>query len=127
MTFPPDYRDSRADYNQLPLLRRYERQPENEPLVVPDEAPFPIWIVPPGWRMARLSDITQAAGIEATPENVEELLEKLGVRYNPRPDIAAWGWKEPLVTWNIRETNDSLVLWQLEPEKKALPKTAGGQ
>src|SRR5579859_7655997 len=94
MTFPADYRDSRYRYQDVPYLRMYEREPENPPLLVADEAPFPIWIVPPGWRMARLSDIAQALNKKADPEQAASLLKEAGVPFAESIDIMAFfGWK----------------------------------
>jgi len=109
-TFPDDYQDARANYQDMPLYERSHSEPENAPLPVLDEAPFPLWIVPPGWRMARLSSIIAATGYALSVQDAGVLLTLAGVLYAPSLDL--WGWKEALLTWHVDKTNDDLLLWR---------------
>ena len=92
------------------LYKRSHSEPDNAPLCVLDEAPFPLWIVPPGWRMARLSSIVAATGYALSVQDAGVLLTLAGVLYAPSLDL--WGWKEVLITWHVDKTGDALLLWR---------------
>ena len=67
------YQDSRIHWEEMLDLQVHYRAPEQELHLVEDVAPFPVWIVPPGWRLARLSDVAKAIGREVTKELAEAL------------------------------------------------------
>src|SRR2546423_1763684 len=110
------YQDSRANYQDIPYLRKYEQEPDTAPRPVPDIVPFPVWVVPPGWRLARLADIAQATGsvVSPLPENAAALLAAAGVTYAPTIDpLSVWGWSGTLVTWQVAQSGEYLVLWRI--------------
>ncbi|GAC1353864.1 MAG: hypothetical protein NVSMB38_30520 [Ktedonobacteraceae bacterium] len=101
-------------YQDLACSARHGWEPEMEQELFPDIAPCPIWLVPPGFRVARLSDLSTAAGrtpSAAQPAEAEALLQHLGIAYASSL-LLTGPWQGPVATWKNRVTEDSYVLWQ---------------
>lgn len=106
-------------YQDLACCARHGLEPEMEQVSSPDIAPFPFWLVPPGFRVARLSDVLRATGQPCRASDLSErkvaeraanLFQQLGIRYAPTVPLAG-PWKGPLALWKKTGTDDYLVLW----------------
>lgn len=94
-------------------LHEADPPPWEQPQRFPDEAPYPIWLVPPAHRAARVADILAAVecATGARPsvqlQDAEPLLEllpgwlsRLGVRWDPQEGLRWWSCPSgPLVVW----------------------------
>lgn len=100
-------------YQDITYLCAYNETPLSEPMLLPDVAPIPVWLVPPVWRLARLTDLMRLAGKQVKPEIKEvcALLTLLDIRWvSP---VHTTKWQTPLLLWQVKRTKEHLVLWRL--------------
>jgi hypothetical protein len=108
---PLSYRDM-----EWLVLHRADPPPWEQPEEFPDEAPFPIWLVPPAHRAARVADILaaveQASGLHPAEPDAGRLLEqlpgwlsRLGVTWDAQEGLRWWSCPSgPLVVWRRGRT-----------------------
>jgi hypothetical protein len=115
---PLSYRDM-----EWLVLHRADPPPWEQPEFFPDEAPVPIWLVPPAHRAARVHDLVAAIGDGAGSQEPllgEQLLERLpgwlsqlGVPWDEQEGLRWWSCPSgPLVVWRRRRRKVEAALKQ---------------
>lgn len=130
-----------AMYSRFQGVRPDAKTP---PAIHTDIAPFPLWLVPPAWRMAKLAEVAAAFGkvVSPTIAEVTAAFDAMHIRYHEHFDLEGLiGPKtpEPVALFEVQRvwdeaeqqhrygpTGEWYVLWQTrqaqpgEPEPRSL-------